>query len=168
MPDMHSAVNLFEHEKEEQRNGAINNVETEGWELLSILIDSGSTETVTPKASLAGHKLVATDWSEQGKGYSAANGTEIPNLGEKTVRGKTLDGMWCSMTFQSCDVTKPLGSVSRICQAGSRVIFGPPNEGSYIEHVKTKRKTWLRQARGLYYLDMWIAPESVFTGQGSR
>ena len=155
-------VNLFEHSAQREPENVLNNLE-EGWEQISILIDSGSTETVAPEGILKGYELVSTDWSESGKGYSAANGSEIPNLGEKVVRGQTMNGMWCSMKFQVCSVTKPLGSVSRMCQAGSRVIFCPPEEGSYIEHVATKRKTFLRQSKGLYFLDMWIAPASVFT-----
>ena len=146
----------------------INNVE-EGWEFISILIDSGSTETVAPKDSLHGYELVSTDWSEAGKGYSAANGSDITNLGEKVVTGQATNGMWCTMRFQICEVTKPLGSVSRICQAGSRVVFGPPEEGSYIEHIKTGKRTTLRQCKGLYYLDVWVAPANVtstFTRQG--
>ena len=135
---------------------------------MSILIDSGSTETVAPENSLLGYELISTDWSETGKGYTAANGTDIPNLGEKVVKGQTKNGMWCTMKFQICNVTKPLGSVSRICQAGSRVVFGPPEEGSFIEHITTKRKTILRQSKGLYYLDMWIAPSSTFHRQGGN
>jgi hypothetical protein len=162
-------INLLEEKANEVEN-TINNVE-EGWEFVSVLIDSGSTETVAPKNSLRGYELVSTDWSELGKGYSAANGSDIPNLGEKIVRGQTTNGMWCSMRFQICEVTKPLGSVSRICQAGSRVIFGPPDEGSYIEHVKSRKRTMLRQSKGLYYLDVWVAPanaESTFTRQGNN
>jgi hypothetical protein len=161
-------VNLFEHknDNEEKSENSINTVE-EGWEFLAILIDSGSTETVAPPDTLKGYDLVSTDWSEAGKGYSAANGTDIPNLGEKIVRGQASNGMWCTMRFQICSVTKPLGSVSRICQAGSRVVFGPPEEGSYIEHVVTGKRTMLRQSKGLYYLDVWIAPATTFRRQGS-
>jgi hypothetical protein len=162
-------INLLEHKANEIEN-VLNNVDDEnkGWEFISILIDPGSTETVAPDSSLSEYKLTATDWSEAGKGYTAANGTDIPNLGEKVVRGQAANGMWCTMRFQICSVTKPLGSVSRICQAGSRVVFGPPSEGSYIEHVTTGRRTMLRQSKGLYYLDMWIAPESVFPRPGNR
>ena len=161
-----SMINLFEHKKTETNENVLNAVEGDGWEFMSVLIDSGSTETVTSSDTLAGYEMVSTDWSESGKGYSAANGTDIPNLGEKVVQGQAANGMWCTMRFQICNVTKPLGSVSRICQAGSRVVFGPPEEGSYIEHVTTRKKTWLRQCKGLYYLDMWIAPATVFTRPG--
>ena len=86
---------------EERANDAentINNIE-EGWEFISILIDSGSTETVAPIDSLKGYELISTDWSEAGKGYSAANGSDIPNLGEKVVKGQAANGMWCTMRF---------------------------------------------------------------------
>ena len=160
-------LNLFEHKTQKESENVINNLE-EGWEFISILIDSGSTETVAPKDILEGYELISTDWSEAGKGYSAANGSEIQNLGEKVVKGQTATGMWCSMKFQVCSVTKPLGSVSRMCQAGSRVIFCPPEEGSYIENVRTGRRTPLRQSKGLYFLDMWIAPNSGFHRLGNK
>jgi len=163
-------LNLLEHKAGENEHviSAVDSADGEGWEQMSILIDSGSTETVAPEKALAGYELISTDWSEMGKGYSAANGTDIPNLGEKIVKGQTQNGMWCTMRFQVCNVTKPLGSVSRICQAGSRVIFGPPDEGSYIEHIVTKKRTMLRQSKGLYYLDMWIAPSTTFPRQGGN
>ena len=166
--DLSNQVNLFEHKGDDadKSENSINTV-AEGWEFLPILIDSGSTETVAPIDSLKGYELVSTDWSEAGKGYSAANGTDIPNLGEKVVKGQAANGMWCTMKFQICNVMKPLGSVSRICQAGSRVVFGPPEEGSYIEHVVTGKRTMLRQSKGLYYLDVWIAPATTFRRQGS-
>ena len=160
--DDHDVMMLVPKREERAKDAenTINNIE-EGWEFISILIDSGSTETVAPIDSLKGYELTSTDWSEAGKGYSAANGTDIPNLGEKVVKGQAANGMWCTMKFQICKVTKPLGSVSRICQAGSRVVFGPPSEGSYIEHVESGRKTILRQCKGLYYLDVWIAPAAT-------
>jgi hypothetical protein len=98
-------LNLLEHKAKETEH-TINAV-GEGWEQMSILIDSGSTETVAPENALIGYELTSTDWSETGKGYSAANGTEIPNFGEKIVKAQTGNGMWCTMRFQVCDVTKP-------------------------------------------------------------
>ena len=72
--------------RKKKTENVLNNLE-EGWENISILIDIGSTETVAPEGILTGYELVSTDWSESGKGYSAANGSEIRNLGEKVVRG---------------------------------------------------------------------------------
>ena len=64
------------------------------------------------------------------------------------------------MTMQVAEkVTKPLGSVSRICAAGHRVIFD--DDGSYIEHKETGVRTWLRQRDGIYVLEAWVAPPSA-------
>ena len=46
-----------------------------------------------------------------GRTYSAANGSRIRNEGYKTVAMVTKQGQWRNMTFQVCDVTKPLASV---------------------------------------------------------
>ena len=72
------------------------------------------------------------------------------------------------MKVQMCEnlnEKKLLASVSRITQAGHRVVFDVPEEGSYIENKKTGVKTWLRQEAGVYYLDLWICPSSTFGRQ---
>ena len=51
-------------------------------------------------------------------------GKEIPNYGERTLTLSTLD--WSSIrnvTFQVTDVTKALGSVSKIVANGNKVDF---------------------------------------------
>ena len=61
-----------------------------------------------------------------------AGGKEIPNYGERTLTLSTLD--WSSvrnMTFQVTDVTKALGSVSKIVANGNKVVFD--ESGSFIE-----------------------------------
>ena len=78
------------------------------------------------------------------------------------------------MKFQICDISKSLASVSRIVEAGHRVIFDIPEAGSYIENRQTGERTYLRQERGLYLLDAWVMPnqetgdERPFQGQGVR
>ena len=45
------------------------------------------------------------------------------------------------------DVKRPLASVCKRCEAGNRVVFDP--SGSYIEHIKTgKRTTMEMQEKG--------------------
>ena len=73
------------------------------------------------------------------------------------------------MKVQACENLnrkKLLASVSRIIQAGHRVVFDTPEEGSYIENKATGNKTWLRQQGGVFYLDLWIKPEGDFPRQG--
>ena len=109
--------------------------------------------------------------SEGGLEYQSATGEPIPNLGEKTLNLVLNDGSKRKMTMQvAAGVKKPLGSVSRICAAGHKVVFD--DEGSYIEHKSTGKVTWLEQRDGIYVLEAWIAPPEtgeavpVFPRQG--
>ena len=128
------------------------------WEKITILVDSGATENVTNKNTMKGYKILKNSASESGLTYTTANGKEIPNLGEKVVVVATSDGTNKSIKFQICDVTKCLASVSRIVEAGHRVIFDIPEAGSFIENRRTGERTYLRQERGLYLLDAWVMP----------
>eukprot|EP00973_Karenia_brevis_P041300 5715833-Karenia_brevis.AAC.1 len=57
------------------------------------------------------------------------------NHGERDLVLGTQAGNIKSMRFQVADVTKPLASVMRICQAEHRVVFD--SDGSYIEDKHT-------------------------------
>lgn len=108
----------------EKETAAVNAVDMKSFTNMPypIIVDSGAAETVLPK-----------DWCKQaemvkdtsGRTYSAANGTQIRNEGHKTVAMITRQGQWRNMTFQVCDVTKPLASVSKICENGHSVAFNP-------------------------------------------
>ena len=49
-------------------------------------------------------------------------------------------------------------SVSKVVNKGNRVVFD--EEGSYIEDKTTSEVTWMRQAGGMYYLDLWVSRRS--------
>ena len=58
------------------------------------------------------------------------------------------------MVASVTDVEDALLSVSKIVQAGNRVVFDA--SGSYIEHKLTGEVTPLVKRRGLYMLKMWV------------
>ena len=58
------------------------------------------------------------------------------------------------MVASVTDVEDALLSVSKIVQAGNRVVFEAG--GSYIEHKLTGEVTPLVEQRGLYKLKMWV------------
>ena len=138
------------------------------WELLpaGITIDSGAAETVIPANVAAFYRCMPTAASEGGLEYQSATGEPIPNLGEKRLNLLLDDGSQRKMVMQvAAGVTKALGSVSRICSMGHKVVFD--DDGSYIEHKATGTVTWLQQRDGVYVLDAWIAPpdeESAMSG----
>ena len=87
-----------------------------------------------------------------------ADGTQIPNLGERQFLGVMEDGSAHSVVAQICAVDKTLMSVVRVTSKGNRVVFD--DGGGYIEHKATGQKSWLTQSGGMYYLKMWVSRKS--------
>ena len=102
---------------------------------------------------------------QEGKFYRAANGSEIPDLGQQSITFKTKGGGLRSMNFRVAYVTKPLRTVSTICRKGNKVVFDV--EGSYIEHKATGTRTALREERGLYVLAIELANGSPVNNEST-
>ena len=81
------------------------------------------------------------------------HGSHIPHLGEKQFNAVTEDGLRRKMSVHVTKLNKALLSVSRIVNAGNRVVFD--SEGSYIEHKPSGEWTPLEEKGGLYALKMW-------------
>ena len=54
------------------------------------------------------------------------------------------------MAAQVCDVSKALLSVSKMVNAGNRVVF--EKGGSYVEDVETRERMYMR----MYMLKLWV------------
>ena len=85
--------------------------------------------------------------------YEVANGTRIPNLGEKRFTGFSSEGVGRKLIAQVCDVNKALLSVSKITKSGHRVVFETDN--SYIEDTRTGETMTLNEKNGMYMLKLW-------------
>ena len=127
-----------------------------GWQLLSMAVDSGAAETVIPHRLVSQHPIRETQASKSGMCYASATSQPIPNLGEQKLPMVTQEGTLRGMTFQAAPVSKPLGSVKRMCANNHRVVFD--DEGSYIQNKATGEVNWLREDNGNYMLDTWIVP----------
>eukprot|EP00973_Karenia_brevis_P076629 10644604-Karenia_brevis.AAC.1 len=116
------------------------------WEPLTITVDSGAAESVIPEEQCVQYPTTDTQASLSGMCYLGADGSEIPNVGERTVCAVTEDGSAARMRFQVCPVTKALGSVSRMTQAGNKVVFDSIDapEGSHIECKATGERKYFR------------------------
>ena len=68
------------------------------------------------------------------------------------VKVRTKEGHKCVMKMQVTDVQKPLMSVSRICDAGHRVVF--LRDGGYIEHEKTGQRTEFARVDNVHRLNV--------------
>ena len=130
----------------------------DGWKAISILIDSGASDSVAPPGLFPNVKILETNASRAGVQYTAAGGHKISNLGMQRPYIHLLDGSQYTMAFQVAGVSKALGAVSRIVGAGNQVIFDEPSVGSFIRNKQTGKLTPLRQHNGVYYLDAWVKP----------
>ena len=138
----------------------------EGWKAISILIDSGASDSVAPPGTFPDVKTLETNASKAGVQYTAAGGHKIHNLGMQRPFIFLQDGSRHIMSFQVAGVSKALGAVSRLVGAGNRVVFDDPSTvGSFIENKTTGKKTPLRQHNGVYYLDVWVKPGCGYDNQ---
>ena len=64
--------------------------------------------------------------------------------------------------YEHLSKTETFASVFRI----SQVVFDAPEDGSFIQNMKTGSKWWRRQGDAFYYLDLWVKPASPFGRQG--
>ena len=89
-----------------------------------------------------------------GVSYETADGTAIPNKGEKVFAAVGEDGLQTEITAQVCDVSKALLSVSKVVAKGNVVAFSPKK--SYIENQGTGARIYLKEQGGMYVLKMWV------------
>ena len=76
----------------------------------------------------------------------------MPNQGEKKFAMMTPEGNWAEATFQVADVTRPLCSVTKICDKGNRVVF--LENGGYIENLQTNDRMKVRVLNDVYVFDV--------------
>ena len=84
--------------------------------------------------------------------YRLADGSLIPNRGDKSFLGITEEGIARRLKAQVTDVDRPLMSVAHIVQNGGRVVFD--KKGSYGQGGG--KKIALAYDGGLCKLTMWV------------
>ena len=94
-----------------------------------------------------------------------ASGELIPNLREKNFLAYGEHGQMRAIKAQVCEVNKALLSVSRMVQAGNKVVFA--GSGSYVEDENTGERISLREQGGMYMLKLWVKNQS-FRGQAEE
>ena len=142
----------------------IHNVQ-HGLERIEIIVDSGAAESVAPPAVGQAFAVMESEGSKCGQQYITADGHRIPNLGQKSIFAETNEGNVVSLGFQLAEVTKPLASVGKMCDAGNQVVFGP--QGGHILNLMSGRVTEFKRANGVYILEAWAsAANQGFAWQG--
>ena len=139
--------------------GSVCSVSEEEFVQVDMMVDSGATETVMTEKCLEG----VIDISEgaafkRGQHYECANGSQIPNLGERKFLGITEEEGQKAVTAQICAVTKNLLSVHGMTRNGHRVVFD--EDGSYIEDKSSGERSWMHQENGMYMLKLWVSKKT--------
>ena len=139
--------------------------ETPEWEEIEMAVDSGASGSVVNEEQLNGIETLEGEAKKRGIQYEVADGTLIPNLGEKKYIAVSDTGVARHMKSQVCDVNRALLSVHRCVQAGNRVIFAP--SGSYIEDEASGEVMPLMEQGGMYMLKLWVKAQG-FGGQAEK
>ena len=109
-------------------NGEANNLNFLGSHDCSVrvtaIMDSGAAGSVAPLDFAKNIPLKDSEGSRRGQVYHGAAGDKIANRGEKQINAVTESGDAYNATYQIAAVTKPLNSISKICDRGNTVIFG--------------------------------------------
>ena len=84
-----------------------------GFTVVEAVVDSGAEQSVAPPGIFP-DAVCPSAMSQSGRGYRAANGTRIRNLGETDVFFSTVDGVKCGMPFQIAEVERPLIAASQL------------------------------------------------------
>jgi len=141
-------------------NPAITKVEDGGWQRIQGVMDSGASESVAHPSMCPQYRVKPSAGSNAGQKYVSASGDVIPNLGEQLLDAETDDGMSTKIRYQSADVSRPLNSVSEICDAGGDdgqyVVFS--KNGGVIMNLETGRRTPFSRVDGIYELGLWVKP----------
>jgi len=135
--------------------------EDEEWECIEVMVDSGASESVAPKGRFDA-EVTDGQAKKDGVKYTAANGEEIPNLGEQMVKAKTYAGQLVEVKFQVADVNKPLLSVAQLASRGNNVEFN--HAGGRIIHKATGRVIPFQRKHGVYVLRLYVKKSAAEKG----
>ena len=122
-------------------------------------VDSGASTPVAPPSMMPGVKVVPSEGSRRGQKWSSASKHKIRNLGEQRLKAVTEEGEETEVLFQIADVSKPLVSVSAICERGNRVIFG--RSGGVVPYLTTGKLFLFERRNGIYVLLLWMEDDSA-------
>ena len=157
MPKARSKLNVLE-----LNNLELNAMNQKRKSKLVVTIDSGAAESVINGEEAPHVPTLPSPGSLSGVEYVNANGSTMPNRGQKVVPVRLGDGSACDLKMQVTDVKRTLLSVGKVCDAGHRVVFEAT--GGYMEHIGSGKKFAFDRVRGVYRMEVDVEnPASGFT-----
>ena len=128
------------------------------WEEIISILDSGAADSVGPASMATSVPVRESQGSRQGQKFFTADGTRLPNQGDKMIQAYTCDMQPVTMRYQVAEVTKPLCSVGKVTDCGNMVCFD--SQGGVIYHRKTGHTTPFTREQGVYVLRTWVRKPS--------
>ena len=132
------------------------------WEQFRAIVDSGAEDNALPEVIGTWLPLEPSQASKAGKHFNGPGGEKIYAKGRRITPGITSEGQKRRISWEVCPVKKPLLSVVRLNDAGSKVTM--QKNRAYITNVKGEI-THLRRVRNTWVLDLWIKRPAGFTRQ---
>ncbi len=145
--EMLCGMNLFIEEEELH----VADTEEEEYVLIEIALDSGAGTHVASAIGAPGYTVEPSPGSQRGQNFVAAGGHKMRNKGQMVLSllAPTSSGEEkVSTIFQVADVTRPLWSVSTVCDAGYRVIFD--SSKAVVYDAKDQEVCVFQRQGGLY------------------
>ena len=152
------------------QNTVIGKEVRDGWIRIKGVMDSGASESVAPPQLCPHIPVVPSKGSLAGQEYTSASKDIIYNLGEQVVDAVTESGRSTKLKYQIAEVSRPLNSISEICDAGGdqgqMVVFG--RSGGAVVNLTTGEQTPFQREEGIYCLDVWtkLPEDTGFPRQG--
>lgn len=113
--------------------------ESKRWAKVSSVVDNGASAPVAPPSIAPNVPIVPSEGSKRGQKWTSASEHKVNNLCQQVIHACTESGSMTDVLFQVAEVSKPLISVSALCERGNRVIFG--RAGGVRQNTKTGRHT---------------------------
>ena len=127
------------------------------WEDLEIEItlDSGCVDHVMDAAEAPGYCILESAGSKRKQNFVVGNGQRCPNKGEMHLNMEAFVGSMAypiKSVFQIADITRPLMSVSKICDQGLQCIFMA--DKAVVKNAKNETVCEFQRRGGLYVATM--------------
>ena len=119
-----------------------------------ITVDSAAEESVCPHGWAENFGISPVTKGQELKLVNASGG-KIIHYGSRKValQAQEAGGRLLEMGFEVTDVKKPLLAVSRICEKGNVVQFGPEPHQNFIMNIATGEQLFMKR-RG----NSWVLP----------
>ena len=131
---------------------------------IEVTLDSGACRHVMPADSAPGYPIRDSPGSRRGQNFVVGNGQKVPNEGQMCLNleahvGDSKDQLVQS-TFQVADLTRPLMSVSQVCESGHKCVFEKDQASIITAQGETLVKFEMRG--GLYVATMRLKAPTPF------